>query len=104
MDFDLSEEQQAFRKVLQDFTDREIRPVARDFEHAGTYPEAIVEKMKEMGLFGITVPEEHGGLGLDLVSMALVFEELARGWMGVAGVIGSHSLSCRLLAVHGTDE
>lgn len=104
MDFDLNEEQQQFRKLLRDFTDREIRPIAREYEHAGTYPEAVVEKMKAMGLFGITVPEEHGGLGLDLVSMALVFEELSRGWMGVAGVIGSHSLSCRLIAAHGTDE
>lgn len=104
MDFDLNEEQQQFRDLLRDFTDREIRPIAREYEHAGTYPEAVVEKMKAMGLFGITVPEEHGGLGLDLVSMALVFEELSRGWMGVAGVIGSHSLSCRLIAVHGTDE
>jgi alkylation response protein AidB-like acyl-CoA dehydrogenase len=104
MDFDLSEEQQAFRTVLKDFTDREIRPVARQFEQAGEYPDAVVEKMKAMGLFGVTVPEEYGGLGLDLVSMALVFEELSRGWMGVAGVIGSHSLSCRMVAVHGTEE
>ena len=104
MDFDLSEEQQAFRTVLKDFTDREIRPIARQFEHAGEYPDAVVEKMKAMGLFGVTVPEEYGGLGLDLVSMALVFEELSRGWMGVAGVIGSHSLSCRMIAVHGTEE
>jgi alkylation response protein AidB-like acyl-CoA dehydrogenase len=104
MDFDLSEEQQAFRKVLQDFADREIRPVAREYEHAGRYPDEIVDKMKGMGLFGITVPEEHGGLGLDLVSMSLVFEELSRAWMGVAGIIGSHSLSCRMIAHHGTED
>jgi alkylation response protein AidB-like acyl-CoA dehydrogenase len=60
--------------------------------------------MAEMGLFGITVPEEYGGLDLDPVSFALVFEEIARGWMGVAGILGSHSLACRLIAMHGTEE
>ena len=60
--------------------------------------------MKEMGLFGITVPEEYGGLDLDPVSFALVFEEIARGWMGIAGILGSHSLACRLIAMHGTEE
>ncbi len=60
--------------------------------------------MKEMGLFGITVPEEYGGLDLDPVAFALVFEELARGWMGIAGILGSHSLACRLIHMHGTEE
>ena len=104
MDFDLTEEQQMFRKVLQDFVDDHIRPVAKDWEHSGRYPTEIVDKMKEMGLFGITVPEQYGGLEVDLVSMALVFEEISRGWMGIAGILGSHSLSCRMIALHGTDE
>ena len=60
--------------------------------------------MTEMGLFGITVPEEYGGLDLDPVSFALVFEEIARGWMGIAGILGSHSLACRMIAMHGTEE
>ena len=60
--------------------------------------------MKAMGLFGITIPEEYGGLGVDPVSFALVFEEIARGWMGIAGILGSHSLACRMIAMHGTEE
>ncbi|MFF5081890.1 acyl-CoA dehydrogenase family protein [Actinoplanes sp. NPDC000266] len=104
MDFDLSEEQRLFRDVLRDFVDREIRPVAREWEASDRYPAEIVATMAEMGLFGLTVPEEYGGLGADMISFALVFEEIARGWMGVAGILGSHSLSCWLLARHGTEE
>ncbi|GGF53069.1 isovaleryl-CoA dehydrogenase [Marmoricola endophyticus] len=104
MDFTLTEEQQDFRRVLRSFVEKEIIPVARDYEHEGRYPTEIVEGLKDLGLFGITVPEEYGGLDLDPVSFALVFEELARGWMGVAGILGSHSLSCRMIAVHGTEE
>lgn len=104
MNFELSPEQEQFRQTIRSFTDREIRPVARELEHAGTYPTAIVEGLTEMGLFGMTVPEERGGLGLDSVSLALVFEELSRAWMGVAGVLGSHSLACKMLVDHGTEE
>lgn len=104
MDFELSDEQEQFRSVIRSFAEREIRPVARELEHAGTYPAAIVEAMKEMGLFGLTVPEAEGGLGVDSVSLALVFEELSRVWMGVAGVLGSHSLACKMIVDHGTPE
>ncbi|MFD4208591.1 acyl-CoA dehydrogenase family protein [Micromonospora tulbaghiae] len=104
MDFTLTEEQQDFRALLRTFVDREIIPVARDWEQTGRYPTEIVRGMAEMGLFGITVPEQYGGLDLDPVSFALVFEELARGWMGVAGILGSHSLACRMIAIHGTEE
>ena len=104
MDFELSQEQEDFRSLLQEFVRREIMPVARDMEHSGEYPTDIVEKMKEMGLFGINVPTEYGGLELDMVSLAIVFEEISRGWMGVAGILGSHSVSCRLIVLHGTPE
>ncbi|MFI6602637.1 acyl-CoA dehydrogenase family protein [Nonomuraea sp. NPDC050536] len=104
MDFELNEEQKAFRETLRAFVDKEIVPVATEWEHSGRYPTEIVAKMKEMGLFGLTVPEEYGGLGADMVSFALVFEEIARGWMGVAGTIGSHSLSTWMIARHGTEE
>jgi alkylation response protein AidB-like acyl-CoA dehydrogenase len=104
MDFDLSEEQLAFRKVIREFVATHIKPVAREWEHAGRYPTEIVDKMKQMGLFGITIPEEYGGLGLDLVTLAILFEEISKGWMGIAGIIGSHSLACRMILVHGTDE
>ena len=104
MDFTLTEEQEMFRHALRDFVNKEIRPVARDWEHEGRYPTEIVEKMKEMGLFGLTVPEEYGGMAVDMVSFALVFEEISKGWMGIAGIIGSHSLACWMIARHGTDD
>ncbi|GGV18267.1 isovaleryl-CoA dehydrogenase [Actinomadura cremea] len=104
MDFELNEDQRGFRAVLRDFVDREIIPVARDWEHADRSPTEIVAGLRELGLFGITVPEEYGGLDLDPVSFALVFEEIARGWMGIAGILGSHALACRMIAVRGTPE
>ncbi|MEU0572259.1 acyl-CoA dehydrogenase family protein [Nonomuraea sp. NPDC005983] len=104
MDFELNDEQRAFRETLRAFVDKEIVPVATEWEHSGRYPGEIIELMKQMGLFGLTVPEEYGGLGADMVSYALVFEEIARGWMGVAGTIGSHSLACLMIARHGTEE
>lgn len=104
MDFTLTEDQQEFRSLLRTFVDREIIPVARDWEQSGRYPTEIVRGMADMGLFGITVPEEYGGLDLDPVAFALVFEEIARGWMGIAGILGSHSLACRLISMHGTTD
>ncbi|HEX9776368.1 MAG TPA: acyl-CoA dehydrogenase family protein [Actinomycetota bacterium] len=104
MDFNLSEEQAAFQKVMREFVDDHIRPVARDWEHEGRYPAEIIDKMKEMGLFGITIPEAYGGLDADLVSLAIVFEEISKAWMGVAGTIGSHSLAARMIALRGTAE
>lgn len=104
MDFELNDEQRLFRDTLRDFVDREIRPVAQDWEATDRYPTEIVDTMRELGLFGLTVPEEYGGLGVDMVSFALVFEEISKGWMGIAGILGSHSLSCWMIARHGTDE
>ncbi|MGW0066123.1 acyl-CoA dehydrogenase family protein [Streptosporangium sandarakinum] len=104
MDFELTEEQRAFRETLRAFVDREIVPVAAEWERSGRYPTEIVETMKRMGLFGLSIPEEYGGLAADMVSFALVFEEIARGWMGVAGTIGSHSLACSMIARYGTAE
>ncbi|MEW9550278.1 acyl-CoA dehydrogenase family protein [Nonomuraea sp. NPDC050783] len=104
MDFELTDEQKDFRASLRAFVDKEILPVAVEWEHSGRYPTEIVEKMKQMGLFGLSVPEEYGGMGADMVSFALVFEEIARGWMGVAGTLGSHSLACWMINRHGTDE
>ncbi|WP_327011261.1 acyl-CoA dehydrogenase family protein [Dactylosporangium sp. NBC_01737] len=104
MDFELTDEQRQFRDALRAFVDKEIRPVAREWEATDRYPTEIVGTMRRMGLFGLTVPEEYGGLGADMVSFALVFEEIAKGWMGIAGILGSHSLSCWLIARHGTEE
>ncbi|GAA4856376.1 acyl-CoA dehydrogenase family protein [Actinomycetospora corticicola] len=104
MDFTLSDEQRLYRETLRDFVDREIVPVARDWEHSGRYPTEIVESMRKLGLFGLSIPEEYGGIAADTVSFALTFEEIARGWMGIAGILGSHSVSSWMIARHGTPE
>jgi alkylation response protein AidB-like acyl-CoA dehydrogenase len=104
MDFTLNPEQALFRDSLKSFVQKEIIPVARDLEHSGTYPTEIVESMKKLGLFGLLVPESFGGMGADSVSFAIAFEEIARGWMGIAGILGSHSVSCWMIANHGTEE
>jgi alkylation response protein AidB-like acyl-CoA dehydrogenase len=103
MDFELSEEQQLFRKTLRDFVRDRIAPVAREWEQSGRYPTEIVEGMQALGLFGLTVPETYGGLAVDLVSYSIAFEEISRGWMGIAGILGSHSLACWMLARYGTE-
>jgi alkylation response protein AidB-like acyl-CoA dehydrogenase len=104
MDFELSDEQRLLRDTIRSFVDEQIRPVAREMESGGQYPDEIVATMRKMGLFGLLVPEEYGGLAADMVSLAVVFEEISRGWMGVAGIIGSHSLSCAMIAQFGTEE
>jgi alkylation response protein AidB-like acyl-CoA dehydrogenase len=100
----LTQDQIDFQEAIRAFVDKEIIPVARDMEHSGEYPTAIVEHMKEMGLFGMTIPEEFGGLGVDMTTFSIVFEELSRGWMGVAGVLGSHSMACFIISKNGTPE
>ncbi len=104
MTIQLTQDQKDYQEAIRAFVDKEIIPVARDMEHSGEYPTAIVEHMKEMGLFGMTIPEEFGGLGVDMTTFSIVFEELSRGWMGVAGILGSHSMACFVIAQHGTAE
>lgn len=104
MDFTLSDEQRLYRDSLRDFVDREIVPVARDWERSGRYPTEIVESMKKLGLFGLAIPEQYGGIDVDTVSFALTFEEISRGWMGIAGILGSHSVSSWMISRHGTQE
>lgn len=103
MDFELSKEQQALRALIRDFARRSIAPVARELEQSGQYPEKIVEEMKAMGLFGMLVPQAYGGIGLDAVSYAVVFEEVSKAWMGVAGILGTHSMACRIISMSGTE-
>ncbi|TME06232.1 MAG: acyl-CoA dehydrogenase, partial [Chloroflexi bacterium] len=104
MNFELSEQQRAFRGLIRDFARRSITPVAREMELAGRYPDEIVEEMKAMGLFGMLVPEEHGGIAIDAVSYSIVFEEISKAWMGIAGILGSHSLATLMLSKFGTPE
>ena len=83
MDFELTDEQKLFRQTLRDFADKEIEPVAPEWERTGRYPTEIVARLAELGLFGLNVPEEYGGLGADRVSYALAFEEIARAWLAM---------------------
>ena len=104
MDFQLSEEQLAFRDLIRAFARKSVAPVAQDMERSGRYPTEIVDEMKAMGLFGMLVPRQYGGIDLDAVSYSIVFEEISKVWMGVAGVLGTHSMAARILAKDGTDE
>ncbi|MBM7277275.1 acyl-CoA dehydrogenase family protein [Gordonia rubripertincta] len=89
---------------VRSFVDKQIIPNAQELEHADEYPQAIVDGMGEMGLFGLMIPEEYGGLGESLLTYALCVEELARGWMSVSGVINTHFIVAYMLRQHGTDE
>jgi alkylation response protein AidB-like acyl-CoA dehydrogenase len=104
MDLDYLPEQEQVVDTIRRFVEREVRPAARALEHADQYPTALVERMRELGLFGLGVPAEYGGLGVDYVTYARVFEELSRGWMSLAGVIGTHGILCYLVRSYGTDE
>ncbi len=99
----LTEIQQEILSTVRTFVDKEILPHAGALEHADTYPQDIVDGMKEMGLFGLTIPEEFGGLGESLLTYALVVEQIARGWMSVSGVINTHFIVAHMIAHHGTD-
>ncbi|MEN3265121.1 acyl-CoA dehydrogenase family protein [Pseudonocardia sp.] len=100
----LTEIQQEILSTVRTFVDKEIIPHANALEHSDTYPQDIVDGMKEMGLFGLTIPEEYGGLGESLLTYALVVEQIARGWMSVSGVINTHFIVAHMITQHGTDE
>jgi alkylation response protein AidB-like acyl-CoA dehydrogenase len=100
----LTDVQQEILATVRTFVDKEILPVATELEHRDEYPADIVEGMKEMGLFGITIPEEYGGLGESLLTYALAVEEIARGWMSVSGIINTHFIVAYMLLQHGTEE
>jgi len=100
----LTDIQQEILKTVRDFVEKEILPVATKLEHADEYPAAIVEGMRDMGLFGLMIPEEYDGLGESLLTYALVVEELARGWMSVSGIINTHFIVAYMLRQHGTEE
>ncbi|WP_109530724.1 MULTISPECIES: acyl-CoA dehydrogenase family protein [Nocardia] len=100
----LTEVQTEILATVRTFVDKEIIPNAQELEHADTYPQAIVDRMAEMGLFGLMISEEYGGLGESLLTYALCVEELARGWMSVSGVINTHFILAYLIDRHGTPE
>ncbi len=90
--------------LVREFVRRDVIPVASKYDDEDIYPTELVEQMKELGLFGITIPEEYGGLGMDTATMALIFEELAKGWMSVSGIIGTHHLLASIVEKYGTDD
>jgi alkylation response protein AidB-like acyl-CoA dehydrogenase len=100
----LTDVQEQILATVRDFTEREIIPHAQALEHADEYPQDIVDGMRELGLFGLTIPAEYDGLGESLLTYALVVEELARGWMSVSGIVNTHFIVAYLLLRHGTEE
>jgi alkylation response protein AidB-like acyl-CoA dehydrogenase len=100
---ELTSEQQEIVATIRAFVERDVLPVASDLEHADEYPTELVETMRELGLFGVTIPEEYGGLGLDLTTYALIQVELSRGWMSLSGVLNTHFISAWMIGAHGTE-
>ena len=100
----LTDDQTEILKAVRGFVEKEILPVATELEHADEYPQEIVDGLKELGIFGLTIPEEYDGLGESLLTYALCVEEIARGWMSVSGVINTHFIVAYMLMKHGTEE
>jgi alkylation response protein AidB-like acyl-CoA dehydrogenase len=100
----LAEEEAAIVQTVRDFVDREVRPVVRELEHANTYPDKLIEQMKAMGIFGLNIPPPYGEAPASTECYALVTEELARGWMSLAGAVGGHTVVAKLLLGYGTEE
>ena len=100
----LTDDQTEILKAVRQFVEKEILPVATELEHKDEYPTDIVEGLKELGLFGLMIPEEYGGLGESLLTYALAVEEIARGWMSVSGIINTHFIVAYMLLQHGTEE
>lgn len=90
--------------LVRDFVQREVEPVASHYDNEDIYPQELVDQMADMGLFGIMIPEEYGGLGLDYTTFAVVFEELSKGWMSLTGPLGTHHILAYVIATYGTDE
>ncbi|SEG69310.1 Acyl-CoA dehydrogenase [Thermomonospora echinospora] len=102
--YELDAEERAVVETVRDFVDREVRPVARDLEHSDTYPEKLIEQMKRLGVFGLAIPEPYGPGSVSTPCYALVAEELARGWMSLAGAMGGHTVVSKLILAFGTEE
>src|SRR6266480_862970 len=99
-----TDEQRAISEMVRQFVDEQVIPIAEEYDHEDKFPEAVVEQMKELGLFGVTIPEEYGGMGLDLTTYAMIVEELSRGWISISGVVNTHFIGSYLLMKFGTDE
>ena len=100
----LNVEQELIVSTVRKFVMKEVIPVASEMEHRNEYPHELVRQMQAMGLFGLNIPEEYGGAGVDTTTFAMVFEEISKGWLGLAGVLGTHSVMCDVVVRFGTDE
>ena len=101
---DISARERELVDAVHEFVDRDVRPVVRDMEHRNEYPEAQIEQMKKLGIYGLVVPEEYGGTPVSTTCFSMVTEELSRGWMSLAGAMGGHTVVCILVLHFGTDE
>lgn len=102
--YTFNEEEAAIVALVGQFVDREVKPVVRELEHANTYPEALIDQMKQMGIFGLAIPQPWGEASVSVPCYAAVTEELARGWMSLAGAMGGHTVVAKLLLTYGTEE
>ncbi|WP_414687515.1 acyl-CoA dehydrogenase family protein [Mycobacterium sp.] len=100
----LTEEERLLVQTVRTFIDREVKPMVRDVEHANEYPEKWIEQMKQIGIYGLAIPEEYGGSPVSMPCYVLVTQELARGWMSLAGAMGGHTVVAKLLTLFGTEE
>jgi alkylation response protein AidB-like acyl-CoA dehydrogenase len=101
---ELNEDEQAMVELVRAFVNRDVKPVVRELEHANTYPEALIEQMKQLGIFGLAIPEPWGDAQVSTSCYALITEELARGWMSLAGAMGGHTVVAKLILAFGTQE
>ena len=101
---DKTDEQKAICEMVRQFADEQILPNAEHYDAVDEFPEPIVEQMRELGLFGVTIPEEYGGMGLDLTTYAMIVEELSRGWISISGIVNTHFIGSYLLMKFGTEE
>src|SRR5437016_14610109 len=99
-----TDEQKAITEMVRQFADEQILPNAEHYDHEDAFPEPIVAQMKELGLFGVTIPEEYGGMGLDLTTYAMIVEELSRGWISISGIVNTHFIGSYLLMKFGSEE
>jgi alkylation response protein AidB-like acyl-CoA dehydrogenase len=99
-----TDEQKAITEMVRQFVDNEVIPIAEEYDHEDKFPQKVVEQMQELGLFGVTIPEDYGGMGLDLTTYAMIVEELSRGWISVSGIVNTHFIGSYLLMKFGTDE
>jgi alkylation response protein AidB-like acyl-CoA dehydrogenase len=104
MSFELTDEEQLLIVAVRNFSEKVVRPLTKQHEEADSYPAPVLEEMKRLGLFGLVIPQEYGGLGQRYVTYALVFEEISRVWMSIAGILGTHSIASYIIEHYGTDD